>query len=237
MGHPEARLPWDHMVGKRAGIRLPPCIILEADRTALHEDDGMVAVFPGDRSGKSQHILCLAAAGDILKTHGGEVMAFIDDEVSVLGDAVIRAGLLVKTLNQGDIDHAGRISFPVSDPTDGEGIPFQKRLQTFQPLIKNLTAVHEDQRIHAPPGDHGYGDNRLAEGGRRRKNARFIRQQVFKSRLLLRPQYPPEGNMQGLSPVSFIYHAGLNMQGLKEIQERVQAAPGKRQVLQIFLRA
>ena len=58
------------------------------DRTALHEDDRVMAVLPRHRRGQPQHVAGLGRPRDGFEAHGGEVMAFIDDDMAVIGDQI-----------------------------------------------------------------------------------------------------------------------------------------------------
>ena len=89
-----------------------------ANRPALHEDDRMMAVLACDSCGQSEHVASVAAARDQFKAHGGQVVAFIDDEVAIIADNVIHFTIAHKALNQGDVDAAGRASLTAADRTD-----------------------------------------------------------------------------------------------------------------------
>lgn len=55
---------------------------------ALHENDRMVAVFASHRCGKSEHISRLRAARDEFEARCGNVMAFVDDQMTVPANLV-----------------------------------------------------------------------------------------------------------------------------------------------------
>ena len=55
---------------------------------ALHEDDGMVAVLASDRRGQSENKSRLRAPRHQLKARRREMMAFVNDEMTVIRDKV-----------------------------------------------------------------------------------------------------------------------------------------------------
>ena len=58
------------------------------NRPALHEDDRMVAVLAGDGRGQARDELRLCPADDLLETLSGQVVAFVNDEMSVVSHQV-----------------------------------------------------------------------------------------------------------------------------------------------------
>ena len=54
-----------------------------AYRAALHEDDGMVAILARDRRRQTQNVPGLGATGRELEADGRQVMALVDDEVTI----------------------------------------------------------------------------------------------------------------------------------------------------------
>ena len=55
--------------------------------TALHEDDRMVAVLARDGGGQPRDESRLRPTDDLLEALGGQMMAFIHDEMTVFSDA------------------------------------------------------------------------------------------------------------------------------------------------------
>ena len=67
---------------------LNPCIDPMSNRAALHEDDGMVPVFPGDGRGQTNDVPRFRSPGDKLEACRRQMVAFIDDQMAVIGDEV-----------------------------------------------------------------------------------------------------------------------------------------------------
>ena len=74
------------------------------DRAALHEDDRVVAVLPRHRRRQAEHVSGLGLPRDGFEAHGGEVMAFVDDNMAVIGDQIGDDTLPNQALHKGDID-------------------------------------------------------------------------------------------------------------------------------------
>ena len=94
------------------------CIHPVTNRSALHDDDRMMTVLASDslRQAHDEASLRLPRYG--LETVGRKVMAFVHDDVSVVGDAVIDDTLLDQALDDGDIDDSGRLGAPTADGAD-----------------------------------------------------------------------------------------------------------------------
>jgi hypothetical protein len=57
-----------------------------AHRTALHEDDGMVAILARDRCRQTKNMPGLGATGGKFEADGRQVMALVDDDVTIRPD-------------------------------------------------------------------------------------------------------------------------------------------------------
>ena len=61
-------------------------------------------------------------------------MAFIDDQMAVVGDDVRNLALADKALDERDIDDAGRLSFPATDNADLLRVDASKRIVDVPPI-------------------------------------------------------------------------------------------------------
>ena len=116
----------------------------------------------------------LACPRDGFEAHGGEVMAFIDDDMAVIGDQIGDDALPNQALHEGDIDDSGRLLLSAMDDAEPVRRDVQKCLQPRHPLIEKLPAMDEDQGIPIPCSDHFRGDDGLAECRGRRKHPGFM---------------------------------------------------------------
>ncbi len=63
-----------------------------ADRATLHEDDRMMSVFTDNGRGQTHDVPRFRPPSDKLEACRGQVMAFIDDQMAVVGDGKRRIG-------------------------------------------------------------------------------------------------------------------------------------------------
>src|ERR1700761_9476373 len=85
---PELRTSKDHLVIERTRCRLCLGINAVTNRTALHENDRMMAVLPCDGGRQSKDELGFGFSGHGLESHGGQMVAFIDDDMPVIRDQI-----------------------------------------------------------------------------------------------------------------------------------------------------
>ena len=74
------------------------------DRTALHEQDGVVPVFPGWRCRQAENIFRPCLAQNLLKRECRKMMALIHDNLPVVSDDVFYFALALQALDHRDID-------------------------------------------------------------------------------------------------------------------------------------
>ena len=68
---------------------------------------------------------------------------------------------------------------------------FRKELQPLQPLVEQLAAVNEYERVSSALRDERRGHNGLAEGGRGRQHAMILRDQSVEGLHLWLAAVPP----------------------------------------------
>lgn len=123
-------------------------------------------------------------------------MAFVDDQMAIIGDKVGNVPVADKTLDERHIDDAGRLSLPTADNADLFRVDIQKGTETRDPLIEQSPPVDKDKRVSGPMRNERCGDNGFAEGGRRREHAVVVSNESVES-LCLRPsQLALEGNIR-----------------------------------------
>ena len=94
---------------------LNPCIDTMANRSALHEDDGMMSVLSGDCRGQTHDVPRFRPPGDKLEARCGQVMTFIDNQVTEISDHVRNFPIADETLDERDINDACRLSFSATN--------------------------------------------------------------------------------------------------------------------------
>ena len=201
---PEPRRAQDRAVPER----MPPGLRLRAhpepDRAALHEHDRMMAVLARDGRRQTEHEFRLRAARDRLEAHRREVVALVDHEMPVARDDVVHLMLPHEALDDADIDDAARLALSAADPPDGRCGKIEERPEPGDPLVHELAAMHENERIGPTRGDDGRGDDRLAKPGRSREHAGLVRQHCPGGGLLLPGQLAEKGGLDGNAGIAFV---------------------------------
>src|SRR5215475_13645163 len=100
----ECRRANEDMMLERSGDRLTFCIHAVANCSALHEHNRMMPVFSRDCRSQSREVLCLRTARDLLEAVCWEVVAFVDYNMAIVGDAIINHPFTHKALKQCNIE-------------------------------------------------------------------------------------------------------------------------------------
>ena len=146
-----------------------------SNRAALHENDRMVAILARHGRGQPEDISRLCPAGHKLKARRRQMVAFVNDKMTIVRHQVGYFALPHEALDQRDINDTGRLAAPAADDADILRIDIEKCLEAFHPLAEQLPTMDEHERIQAPLSNERCGHNRLAEGGRRREHAIVMR--------------------------------------------------------------
>jgi hypothetical protein len=107
-----------HEVLERAGCRLCASVYLMSNRTALHEDDRMVTVLACDGCRQANDESGFGLPDDLLETVSRQVMALINDHMTVLSDAVMYYAFPDETLNDADVNLSSRSITSSADSSD-----------------------------------------------------------------------------------------------------------------------
>ena len=153
----------DDPVGERALRCLLEGIHAMPDGAALHEDDRMMTVFADRRGSEAEQVAGFHLTQDLLETERGEVMAFVHDEVAVVGHAVEHGAFAVQALDDGDVHSSRELVLAAAEMADVARINVEEHGEPFAPLVQQLPAMHEHERIDTAGGDHLCGDDGLAK--------------------------------------------------------------------------
>lgn len=178
-GGVEAGWADDDLVGEGAFGGLLTGIDGVSDGAALHEDDGMVAVLAGDGGGKSEDEFGLCPADREFETLRREVMAFIDDDVPVVGDEVFDDAFANETLDHNDVDLSGEFFASASETSDVLFFEIEELGESLDPLIHELLAMNENEGADSALRDQPRGENGFSEGGGGGKNSGIVREHRF----------------------------------------------------------
>ena len=116
------------------------------------------------------------------------VVALVDDHLPIVLDQRIHLALAGQGLRHGDIDLAGGFGFATANGADHALADAQERLQTFLPLLEQLSSVHQHQGVDTSPGNHRGGGDRLAEGRRRAQHPGIVGEHSGNGSLLVETQ-------------------------------------------------
>src|SRR5208282_5009789 len=103
--------------------------------TTLHEDDRVVAILPCDGRGKTRDELCLGLTRHLFKTLGGEMMAFVDNQVPVIAHQIINHAFADQALNYRHIQQAGWLLGATAHPSNGARRYSQESGKPLDPLL------------------------------------------------------------------------------------------------------
>lgn len=94
-------------------------------------------------------------------------MAFVDDDVAVLGDQILGFSLSVEALNQRNVECCRCSSFSHSALAETINRQVEECGQPLAPLVQKLGAVDKHQRVRLPCRDQVRQGDRLSERGTR----------------------------------------------------------------------
>lgn len=109
-----------------------------------------------------------------------------------------------EALDDGDVDGATPFASSTTDAAYRLARKVEKRREPFDPLIEELPAIHQHERVDAALGDEPCGHDRLAECRGGRENARLIFQQCRGGALLLVPQLAMKLDVQRFAVVALV---------------------------------
>src|SRR5690349_19762376 len=87
-GKPEFCAAKNNLMVEGPSGRLLSCVNAMTNRAALHEDNRVVAILPRHRRRQAEHVLSPGLPRDGFEAHGGQVMAFVDDDMPIVGDQI-----------------------------------------------------------------------------------------------------------------------------------------------------
>ena len=215
--------------GSSQGLRLGGCPVPHGP--ALHEDDRMMAVPARNGRRQPEHIPGLRAARHRLETHGGKVVALVDHKLPVVGDDAHQA------LDHADIDEAAWLALAAADLPDGGCGQIEECRELRDPLIHELQAVDQHERVGAARGDHGCRNHGLAEPGRCREDSGVVPQQRVVGHLLFVGQLAEEGGFNRIAGVAHILHIHMDAEILKHRLHCFEAASRQGDVVRQQFRA
>ena len=164
-------------------------------------------------------------------------MALVDDQMAVVGHAIINDTLSDETLNDGDVEQPGGSASPAADATDRLRRHVEERRESLDPLVQQLTPMHEHERADAALGDQPGGDHRLAKRRRGRQHAGLVRQHRVCRRLLLGPEFAVKGHVERAAGVALVANDRCDTQIAQGLANLVEAPSRQADVMRMILSA
>src|SRR5271165_2732763 len=154
-------------------------------------------------------------------------MAFIDNNMAVIGDEIRHNAPPNQTLHKRNVDDARRFLLPAIDDPEFVRRDIQKRLESRYPLLEKLPAVDENQGGPSPRGDHICGNNGLSKRRGRREYPGFVLQKGGGRLTLFSRQFAEKPCLKGPSLLAFVSQLGLDADVPEKAQQIVEASPGE----------
>jgi hypothetical protein len=227
----------DDFVGEGAFSGLLTGIDGVSNGTALHKDDGMVPVLAGDGGGETEDEFGLGPADREFETLRREMVAFIDDDVSVVGDEVFDDALTDEALDHDDVDLSGEFFASASKASDVFFIEIEELGEPFDPLIHELLAMNEDEGVDSALCDEPGCQNGFSEGGGGGKDTGFVGEQCFSGGFLLGVEGALESCFNGLAGVALVVDLGFDFQLLEECEDFSETATWEGEVERVVFGA
>jgi len=108
----------------------------------LHEDDGVVAILPCYGRRQAEHIFRLGGASHGLKADGGQVMAFVNNELSVVSQQVRNLAFPYQALHGRGINETRRSFASTAYDSNTIRLDVEEGAQPRHPLIQQLLPMH-----------------------------------------------------------------------------------------------
>ena len=208
-----------------------------AHGSQLHVDNWLVSVAALRRCGESGDVTGADRGKHPLEGPGGNMVAFVDNDVTVAGHFFGGAVPAHHALEHGDIDPPGDLPLAAPDSADGLRIDIEKRRQLRYPLIEKRLAVYQHERVPGAFGDEQYPGHRFSHSRRRHQHAHVVRQQgVDGVRLQFRGR-ASESCLEHLPTLPPIFDLKRRIQGFKQLGRIVDASARQSKMAGEILRA
>ena len=122
--------------------------------TALHQNDRMMTVLAHRGRSQAKNIPRFDLSQHLFKTEGGEMMAFVHDDLAVSGHQIIHHMFAAEALYYRHVDQASRLFATASNLSNRLDRKVQKNRQSLSSLVEQLTPMDQDQCIDLSRRDH-----------------------------------------------------------------------------------
>ena len=101
-------------------------------------------------------------------------MTLVHNHMPVIRHEVGDFALPDEALDQGDVNHTRRLSLSATYHADLTWFDIDKGAQSCDPLIQQLSSMHEHQRVSAPGGDDAARHDSFTKRGGGRQHPRIM---------------------------------------------------------------
>ena len=137
-------------------------------------------------------------------------MAFINDDVTVLANQVLRFALAVETLDEWNVNISSSLCFAATDLPDTVNRQIEKCGQPFAPLVEQLGAVNKYEGVGLSLRDQICSGHSFPESSPGAKDALIVFQNLADRVRLLFTQVAGEADVKRLARESFVLKVGLD---------------------------
>jgi hypothetical protein len=192
--------------------------------TALHENDWVVSILAVHGGGKSGDEASLGAACNQLESRGGYVVALVYDEMAIVGDEVGDCAFSNEALDECDVDFSRGFASAAADASEDILRRIQKGFEPRGPLLEELLAVDEDERVdpagsYQPSSKNGFPKS--SSGG---ENSTIVGKHGLRSDLLIGSEHALELEFQRTALLAFVSDNGRNSEVIEKFKKVVETA-------------
>ena len=195
-----------------------------------------MAILASDGSGQPEDVTGLRSPGYQFEARSGKMVAFIDNELSVITYNVGDFALSHQALDQRDIDAATRLPSPARNRPNVLFRNRKKCSESLHPLREQFLSVNQNQGITGPLCDERCGDDGLPKRGRRRENAVFVARERIQRTELFGPQCPEEACRKRGARLPVIFELRFDAVRSQQFKRLVEATPRQRNVARVEYR-
>ena len=174
------------------------------DIAEVHQNKRMLPVPADKRSREPQPVMGGAFSDNALKRSGGNMVALIHNNMTVILYPFLNCVFFYQALHYRNINNAGQFLFVTAETADVLFGNTKKLIYPLRPLVQQLFAVNQNDRINFSLGDNPERYNGFSKSGGSRKNSGVMRHDSIRRLLLVFPQFPQKIEIALFTVVLFI---------------------------------
>jgi hypothetical protein len=155
------------------------------------------------------------------------MMALVNHNMTIVSDEVRDKTFADQSLHESYVDGTSW-AFPATvHNADLLGRDIEKGPKLSDPLVEELPAMDENQRVAVPRGNQLSRNDGLTERRGRGKDTIFVPKEIDRGVTLLRCQLTEEASSKGIAALTLIPDLGCDVHVLKEPQQFVETSSRK----------